>query len=190
MESMSKLDYLVTGRTVAIFTDRANLVYLFDPYGKNPGMARHKASKLIRWALKLSGFRYVIEHLAGERNVWADMLSRWAVRANRKICAIRVMSLLLAPITPSLDEILDWPTRADIGRSQRSGQQKRRPVRFKRQEGIFQDEKVVFGIPEEDPLMQLRIIATIRPRIHSGSDHSKIDQKIGSTDRGNWINWI
>lgn len=73
---MCRLDYIICGRTVSIFTDHANLVYLFDPYGRNPGIARHTASKLMRWALKLSVFRYVIEHVPGERNVWADMLTR------------------------------------------------------------------------------------------------------------------
>ena len=38
-------------------------------------MTRHTASKLMRWALKLSAFHYVVEHLPGERNVWADMLT-------------------------------------------------------------------------------------------------------------------
>ncbi len=37
VESMCRLDYLVSGYTVHIFTDHANLVYLFDPYGRNPG---------------------------------------------------------------------------------------------------------------------------------------------------------
>lgn len=76
VESMSKLDYLVTGRKLTIFTDHYNLVYLFDPYGQNPGIARNTASKLMRWALKLNTFRYVIEHMAGERNAWADTFSR------------------------------------------------------------------------------------------------------------------
>lgn len=44
------------GLTVAIFTDHANLVYLFDPYGRTPGLPRYTASKLIRWAIKLSAF--------------------------------------------------------------------------------------------------------------------------------------
>lgn len=121
---MGNLDYPVTGGTVALLTDHANLVYLLDRYGQTLGISRHMASKLMRWALKLSGFRYAVEHLAGERNFWADMLSRWSLGANRKVCAIKAKSLLLAPITPSRDERLDWPTRADRRKSQRSGEQK------------------------------------------------------------------
>lgn len=48
VEAMSRLDYLVSGRTVSIFTDHSNLVHLLDPFRRNPGMARHKASKLMR----------------------------------------------------------------------------------------------------------------------------------------------
>ena len=71
VESMCRVDYLVMGREVSIYTDHANLVQLYDPYGNHPGIQRHTASKLMRWAIKLSAFRYVIEHLPGENNVWA-----------------------------------------------------------------------------------------------------------------------
>lgn len=48
VESMRNLDYLVTGRTVAIFTDHANLVYLFDPYGQKAGISKHTVNQLMR----------------------------------------------------------------------------------------------------------------------------------------------
>ncbi len=38
MEAICRLDYLVMGHMVSIFTDHANLVYLSDPYGRNPGI--------------------------------------------------------------------------------------------------------------------------------------------------------
>lgn len=62
VESMCRLDYLVQGSDVNIFTDHANPVYLYDPYGSNPGIQRHTASKLMRWEIKLSAFRNTIEH--------------------------------------------------------------------------------------------------------------------------------
>jgi hypothetical protein len=33
--------------------------------------------KLLRWALKMIGLRCTIEHVSGEDNVWADIVSRW-----------------------------------------------------------------------------------------------------------------
>jgi len=53
VESMCRIDYLVMGREVSIYTDHANLVQMYDPYGHNPGIPRYTASKLMRWAIKL-----------------------------------------------------------------------------------------------------------------------------------------
>ncbi len=78
----------------------SNLVYLFDPYGRNPGIARHTASKLMRWAIKLSAFRYVIEHVPGERNVWADMLTRWAVAPKNSTSPKKIASLKSVMVAP------------------------------------------------------------------------------------------
>lgn len=63
VESLCRTDYLVAAHTVAIFTDHANLVYLFDTFGRILGIPRHTASKLMRWEIKLSAFWYVIENL-------------------------------------------------------------------------------------------------------------------------------
>lgn len=57
VEGMSRLDYLVSDRTVTIFIYHANLVYMYNSYGSNPGIAQHTASKLKRRDLKLSGYR-------------------------------------------------------------------------------------------------------------------------------------
>ena len=114
IEGMCRLDYLVAGKTVFIYTDHANLVYMYDPYGRNPGIPHYTASKLMRWALKLSGFHYVVEHIAGERNVWADMLTRWAVQPRNKVSVLSLKSVMYAPINSGLDPELDWPTRDDI----------------------------------------------------------------------------
>ena len=83
IESMTRLDFITAACTTSIYTDQANLVYIFDPLGMNPGIAKHTASKLTRWALKLNEFRFIIEHISGDQNVWADMLTRWAVQPIR-----------------------------------------------------------------------------------------------------------
>eukprot|EP00171_Calliarthron_tuberculosum_P003750 IDg3750t1 len=51
VESMCRLDYLVSSYVIPIYTDYANLVYIYDQYGRNTGMPRHTANKLMRWAL-------------------------------------------------------------------------------------------------------------------------------------------
>lgn len=54
VEGVTRLDYITVAREVHIFTDRANLTYIFDPHGNNPGISRHVANKLMRRALRLS----------------------------------------------------------------------------------------------------------------------------------------
>jgi RimJ/RimL family protein N-acetyltransferase len=73
--AMIRFERIIFGRLIHLYTDHANLVYIFDPYGQNPGIARHTASKLMRWAVKLSSFRYVIEALEGDRNLFPDTFS-------------------------------------------------------------------------------------------------------------------
>lgn len=158
VESMQRLEYMVAGREVRLFTDHANLIYIFDPVGQNPGLARHTANKLMRWALKLSGYRYVIEHLSGKRNVWADMLTRWAAAPSTTTRKSRICRLMVAPITPSLSEELDWPSREDITNAQRTSSAPR-PSGFEQAGDIVQDRRGVIWIPPDaDPVLKLRIL--------------------------------
>ena len=62
-------------------------------------MSRHTSNKLTLWALKLSAYRFVIEHLPGERNLWADLLMRWAVKSRIRVKCFKFASLFHAPIT-------------------------------------------------------------------------------------------
>lgn len=57
------------GQETNIFTDHASLVYLYDAYSKNPGISRQTASKLMRSAVKLSAFLYVVQNLLRIRKV-------------------------------------------------------------------------------------------------------------------------
>ena len=60
-----------------IFTDHRNLVYIFNPRRRVPSMSKPQADRLERWALFLRCFDYEIFHVAGDSNVWADLLTRW-----------------------------------------------------------------------------------------------------------------
>ena len=46
--AMCRMDYLLQHKEVSIFTDHANLLNLYDPCGRNPGVHRHTANKLMR----------------------------------------------------------------------------------------------------------------------------------------------
>ena len=69
--------------------------------------------KLCRWASKLQGFGYIIEHLPGEDNLWAEMLSRWIPKPSKaSIMALR------APIGPLLEKDFSWTSILEIQQCQ------------------------------------------------------------------------
>jgi len=176
VESMARLEYLIAGKEISLFTDHANLIYIFDPVGQNPGIARHTANKLLRWALKLSGYRYVIDHLSGERNVWADILTRWAVKPRVGVKSAKLSKLMLAPITPSSSQKFDWPTRTDIESIQQASKD-HVPNRFELVDGLFQDSEGIVWIPYRgaDPL-KLRILIAAHTGIGGhGGIHSSMN---------------
>lgn len=105
VESFCKLDYLITPYEISLYTDHSNLIYIFDPVGTNNNIGRHVANKLMRWAIKLSGFRYIIEFLPGVRNVWADLFTRWAAKPSDKVNHAKIARLMFAPVSAaSIDE--------------------------------------------------------------------------------------
>ena len=160
VEAMCRLDYLVTGHTVSIFSDHANVVYIYDPYGRNPSLSRQTVTKLMRWAIKLSEFRYVVGHISGDRNVCAYMLIRWAVQPKRhanvkRVAAIK--SLLLAPVNPGLDKRLDWPSLHDITSSQEKSTETPPKGFTKIGRGLVKNKDVIW-IPSQDELLKLRVL--------------------------------
>ena len=71
---MQKLDYLFQmKRPFKLFVDNKNLDQIFSP----KEVSKPSAQKLQRWALELQRFHYEIEHISGESNVWADLMTRW-----------------------------------------------------------------------------------------------------------------
>ena len=68
------LGYLLTQiHPVHIYTDHRNLVRMFCP----TECTKQASERLLRWAVYLMMWRYTIEHIDGDTNVWADMLTRW-----------------------------------------------------------------------------------------------------------------
>ena len=86
-QAFKKMDYLFySDKPAHVFTDHRNLLFVFAPLALEPALGRHVVNKVQRWALFLSQFPYVIEHVDGSRNVFADILTRWlkGYRAERK----------------------------------------------------------------------------------------------------------
>jgi hypothetical protein len=83
----------------------------------NSTVAKYRADKLQRWSMVLQMFRYEIEYIRGEDNVW-DLLSRWASRPPevQKAKVYRLVST-----APLQDEGFQWPTFEEIAQVQKKG---------------------------------------------------------------------
>ncbi|TYZ69491.1 hypothetical protein PybrP1_001835 [[Pythium] brassicae (nom. inval.)] len=103
----TELEYLlVRPKSFRMYCDHANLIAIFAPHVE---VKRHVRAKLQRWAMRLTGYAYTIEHIAGEDNVWADIVSRWSHRVK-----IRAVTTTPAPppsvLWPLMDESFEWPS--------------------------------------------------------------------------------
>jgi transposase InsO family protein len=77
--------------------DNRTVVYIFDPAAVVPEARHATVARVYRWAMYLSMFRYVCEHIPGEENVFADLLTRWAVSPARGASdALRVAAAVRA----------------------------------------------------------------------------------------------
>ncbi|GMG14688.1 unnamed protein product [Phytophthora fragariaefolia] len=136
IEAVKRLEYLLLRPGgFHLFTDHRNLVYMFNPGASDSSMQRYQADKLQRWAMAMTSYRYVIEHIRGEDNVWADMLSRWGnAHAQRQDSTPRVQQIVVVPpLSPLEDEEFEWPTLDEIRNAQQ--QQHTRP------EGVVWNEE-------------------------------------------------
>ncbi|ETO66354.1 hypothetical protein F444_16481 [Phytophthora nicotianae P1976] len=117
VETCLRADYLLhRADGFALFTDHRNLRYIFDPHGVSSAVPKYTADKLHRWSLLLMAYRYDIFDIAGDDNVWADLLSRWG-STFLTICAIRHLQM---PLSPQLDAEFAWPLLEEVHRAQES----------------------------------------------------------------------
>ena len=99
-----------------MFVDHKNLVQIFSP----KEVSRPTAQKLQRWALELQRFRYEIEHISGEDNVWADLMTRWGaptVSADHGVRSVTVRQNHEGDYTRSNASTASAKSRIQVARS-------------------------------------------------------------------------
>lgn len=174
VEAMTRMDYLTLGRLVHIFTDHHNLLTMYDPSGAGTSLPQYAINKLMRWAIRMSSFNYVIEHIPGDDNVWADMLSRWANHEFGGLDASKISakSALLAPISPSLDEAFEWPSPAELINVQPASSP---GPEWTLQNCVWTNKKGEILIPQSEHKLKIRILVAAHagPAGHRASEATK-----------------
>lgn len=64
-------------KQVHLFTDHRNILFVFAPLAMEPSLGRHIVTTFQILAHYLSCFNYFIKHIAGDNNVFADIMTRW-----------------------------------------------------------------------------------------------------------------
>jgi hypothetical protein len=86
VEAVERLRHLLLrDEGFRLFTDHRYLIYVLDPILRDNDFKKQAVDKLCRWASKLFAFKYVIDHIDEESNIWADILSRWKGDGEQKI---------------------------------------------------------------------------------------------------------
>ena len=166
-------DYLLRcSRGFHLFTDHRNLCYIFDPYAKNPLCARHTASRLERWSIRLMGLRYKIEFVPGDQNVFADLLTRWGAPAPSAIKAM--IHVQEEPNFMSPNKFI-WPKATEMIEEQKSLVDKEKLIRG--DDDLWRNEKGQIVIPEKAKELQQRLLIIAHAGI-SGHRGSKATAKI------------
>lgn len=176
VQTFRRLNYLLgCSDHVTIFTDHRNLLFTFHPTAVEPSLGRHKVLKVIRWALYLSAFSYTIEHVPGELNTMADIMTRW-MRGYRNSTPIpqRVSRIKIATgesLVPTVpDNQAEWPSRDEILEAQRIGS-KRNSDFTSDDDGLLRINDKVWIPDEADELkMKLLIVAHAGQAGHRGGE--------------------
>ena len=117
--AFKKVPYLL--QKTVVHTDHKNLTYILSPQEINPNIPLHNAKRVYRWALELNCFDYRIEHIKGEHNILADLLSRpFALGPQPVICALSGIPQATSPqpSTPLSASAIEWPSLAEIKSAQ------------------------------------------------------------------------
>lgn len=160
-QTFEKVDYFFFGSTPArIFSDHRNLLFVFVPIALEPRLGRHIISKVQRWALFLSRFEYVIEHVGGIDDVFADILTRWVCgyrkepKALKTICSLMITSA--KQLVPSPDSFV-WPSLEAIGKAQERSPGAKDGLQLDRSDRLWKKGSSIW-ISTEDVDLQVKLI--------------------------------
>ena len=122
-------------------------------------MSKPTAEKLQRWALDIQRFRYEIEHIKGEENLWADMMTRWGAAVRNKdneVVLVRKVKVAIPDyvrVRPMQNEEFVCPAVEELLLAQK----KLSGYSSKNKDGLLVNKKNQVIIPEDDNDLRIRI---------------------------------
>ena len=90
--ALDRLRQYLSLKEFVLYTDHRNLVFLFNHLPRANDVKKNVCQMIQRWHVRLMGFNYTIEHIAGSENVWADILSRYRARSTPVLAAVQCTS--------------------------------------------------------------------------------------------------
>lgn len=101
------LRFMVT-KPVKLYTDHGSPILIFAPATLRPNAPRYPLAIVHGWAVHVSRFKFVIEHIEGVKNVLADLLTRCSEgsRTRESVCVnVALLCQSGAPESTNLKEI-------------------------------------------------------------------------------------
>lgn len=85
VQTFEEMEYLLwSARPEHVFTDHRNLLYVLFPLAQMPNYPRYVLSEVNGWAILRLGVEFMLDHLEGADNVFADGLTRWVKRYRKR----------------------------------------------------------------------------------------------------------
>lgn len=106
---MTCVDHVTLRRVKNTYTDHVIRLSMCDPSGMPESLPRYVVMKQMQWSINLPVYIYMVEHIPGNENAWADMLSTCASHEFGSIgeSELSCNSLILPLISPSMREDLE-----------------------------------------------------------------------------------
>ena len=197
-DTLKKLSYLLHMPTpFHLYTDHRNLLHMYNPLK----CAKQSAERLIRWGIEIRDYNYLIHHISGENNHWADLLSRWgagvcvlsenepiihvrALRTSEEIIPTEPNHLLNDTIRVQPCKNIVWPDTSEIMVEQ--------SLHFpnslfaKNSDGLLVDtqNRIVIPIQSVDLIRRMCIIA------HAGCHCGHLSYKNALAMLQDWVYWV
>ncbi|GMF52091.1 unnamed protein product [Phytophthora fragariaefolia] len=177
VKACQDLEYLLLRpRGFRLYCDHANLANIFAP---SVELKKHVRDRLQRWAMRLCGLHYTIEHIPGEKNVWADIVSRWHAREIVAVATVQTRRRHIVPVDELsplrllADEQFIFPKRADLHAIQLAASRERSRLQHASEEEdgvVTVDNRLWVPANAKDLLARIFVVAHCGSQGHRGQD--------------------